>query len=156
MNINLTILCEVINFSILIWCCKKFIWPPIKKNILDREKTINNALTAANIAKKELYKAKKESKYILCIAKKEADLILEKARLHHNVILEKARNISKKESDIELKNRKKLFEEHLAIRKKDLHEKLIKVSLIGLEKLLESSINININKEIFKKLVNKI
>ncbi|WP_301553719.1 hypothetical protein [Candidatus Portiera aleyrodidarum] len=44
----------------------------------------------------------------------------------------------------------------MAIRKKDLHEKLIKVSLIGLEKLLESSINININKEIFKKLVNKI
>lgn len=156
MNINLTIFCEVINFAILIWCCKKFIWPPIKQNILDREKTINNALNAANIAKKELYKVKKESKYILCKAKNEADLIIEKARLHYNEILEKVRNISKKESEFVFKNRKKVFEDDLLKKKKDLHEKLIKVSLIGLEKLLEKSIDLNINKEFFKKLVNKI
>ncbi|AGI27233.1 ATP synthase subunit b [Candidatus Portiera aleyrodidarum] len=156
MNINLTILGEVINFAILIWCCKKYIWPPIKNNILEREKQINNALTAAKTAKKELYKAKKESKYILCKAKNEADLIIENAQSHYNYILEKVRNISIKESEVIIKKRKKLFEEEMLNRKKDLHEQLIKVSLIGLEKILEKSIDININKDFFKNLVKQI
>ena len=54
MNINATLLGQMLVFGILIWFSWKFIWPPLTKAIEDRQKKIAEGLAAAERGQKEL------------------------------------------------------------------------------------------------------
>ena len=47
MNINLTILGQVVSFAIFVWFCARYVWPPIVNAMQEREKKIADGLAAA-------------------------------------------------------------------------------------------------------------
>ena len=54
MNINATLLGQMLVFVVLIWFSWKFIWPPLMKAVEDRQKKIADGLAAAERGQKEL------------------------------------------------------------------------------------------------------
>ena len=48
MNINATLLGQVLSFAILIWFTFKFVWPPLLGAIEERQKKIADGLAAAD------------------------------------------------------------------------------------------------------------
>jgi len=57
MNINATLLGQMLVFGVLIWFSWKFIWPPLTKAVEDRQKKIAEGLAAAERGQKELQHA---------------------------------------------------------------------------------------------------
>ena len=53
MNLNATLIGQLIAFAIFVWFCMKFVWPPIISAIEKRQSQIANALASAEAAKKE-------------------------------------------------------------------------------------------------------
>lgn len=53
MNLNATLIGQLIAFAIFVWFCMKYVWPPIIKAIEERQRSIANALASAEAAKKE-------------------------------------------------------------------------------------------------------
>ena len=53
MNLNATLIGQLIAFAIFVWFCMKFVWPPIINAIETRQSQIANALASAEEAKKE-------------------------------------------------------------------------------------------------------
>ena len=47
MNINATMIGQMITFVIFVWFCMKFVWPPIMHALDERRKKIADGLAAA-------------------------------------------------------------------------------------------------------------
>lgn len=52
MNLNATLIGQLIAFALFVWFCMKFVWPPIINAIETRQSQIANALASAEAAKK--------------------------------------------------------------------------------------------------------
>jgi len=51
-NLNATLIGQLIAFAIFVAFCMKYVWPPLIKAIEDRQTSIANALASAEVAKK--------------------------------------------------------------------------------------------------------
>ena len=79
MNINATLLGQMLVFGILIWFSWKFIWPPLTKAIEDRQKKIAEGLAAAERGQTELQTAHGEAQVIVNAARDQAKKIVDQA-----------------------------------------------------------------------------
>ena len=50
MNLNATLIGQLIAFALFVWFCMKFVWPPIINAIETRQSQIANALASAEAA----------------------------------------------------------------------------------------------------------
>ena len=53
MNLNATLIGQLIAFALFVWFCMKFVWPPIINAIETRQSQIANALASAEAAKEQ-------------------------------------------------------------------------------------------------------
>ena len=104
------IIWTTIIFTILLVVLKKFAWKPILKSVDERNKSIKEALSAAEKAKEEMASLNADNEKILAEAKKERDLLLKEAREIKNNII----NDSKKEANIEAEKIMSLAKEQIA------------------------------------------
>ena len=91
MNINATLIGQLIAFAIFVWFCMKFVWPPLIKAIEDRQANIANALASAEKAKQEQADSKAAVEQEIIAAKEEAQKIIELANKRRNDILEEVK-----------------------------------------------------------------
>ncbi|NDA71509.1 MAG: hypothetical protein EBX63_11305, partial [Betaproteobacteria bacterium] len=54
MNINATLIIQIVVFIILWWFTARFVWPPITKALDERSRRISDGLAAADRAKADL------------------------------------------------------------------------------------------------------
>lgn len=60
MNLNATLVAQLVVFFILAWVTMKFVWPPIVKALDERAKKVADGLAAADKAKADLALAEKK------------------------------------------------------------------------------------------------
>ena len=60
MNLNATLIAQLVVFFILAWFTMKFVWPPIVKALDERANKIADGLAAADKAKADLALAEKK------------------------------------------------------------------------------------------------
>lgn len=80
MNINVTLIGELIAFVVFVIFCMKYVWPPLMAAIEDRQKTIADGLAASDRAEKELELAQGKATAQLKEAKSQAAEIIEAAK----------------------------------------------------------------------------
>ena len=90
MNINITLLGQMISFAILIWFTVKFIWPPLMKAIEERQQKIAEGLAAADRSQKDLAQAQDKVNDIVREARSKANEIIEQAHSRGNQIIDQA------------------------------------------------------------------
>ncbi|MEO8459991.1 MAG: F0F1 ATP synthase subunit B [Dokdonella sp.] len=156
MNINATLIAQMIVFAILIWITMKFIWPPLMKAIDERAVRIAEGLSAADRAHKELAdadvrvaeeikKARGEAAAIIDKAHQQAVQIVDKSK--HDAISEGARQKVAAEAEIESMV-------HRA--REQLRDKVGSLAIAGAEKILKREIDANAHKALIDQLVTEI
>ena len=88
MNINLTLVIQMIVFAILIWVTMTFIWPMILEAMDEREKKIAAGLAAAEKGEKSLAEARDKSEVIIREARDRARQIEDQATRRANEAIE--------------------------------------------------------------------
>src|SRR5699024_1763537 len=91
MNMNATLLGQVICFALFVWFCMKFVWPPIMDAIEKRQKEIAESLTAAEAARNELSATQANSAEIMQQAKAQAQMIIDEANKRKQQLLDEAK-----------------------------------------------------------------
>lgn len=79
MEINITLLGQLITFSVFVWFTMKFVWPPILKVMKEREQRIADGLAAAERGQQALELAQLKADEYLQEAKQQAAEIIEHA-----------------------------------------------------------------------------
>ncbi len=91
-------------FLIVFFVLKKFAWKPILASLKEREESIEDALKAAEEAKKEMASLKAANEELLREAREERDAMLADARKIKEQIIAEAREKANKEASIIVEN----------------------------------------------------
>jgi len=97
-NINLTLIVQMIVFIVLIWFTMKFVWPMILGPMEERARKIAAGLSAASKSEKDLAEAEARSKEIIREARDRAAQIVDMAGKRSNEIVEEARGTASGEA----------------------------------------------------------
>ena len=145
----------LIVFVCLLLLLRAFAWKPILKALKERETSINNALEAADEAKKEMAHLKADNEKLLAEARQERDAILKEAREIKERIVSQAKEEAHQEgakliahAKTSIENEKKMaiaeIKRQIATLSLDIAKKVLTKELaaeVKQEKLVESLLN---------------
>lgn len=156
MNINATILGQAVAFILFVTFCMKYVWPPIMAALEKRQKEVSDTLTNAEIIRKEANVLKVNAIDQLAKARKEAQSIVENAERHCTQILANA----KTESELEKKRIVAKTETDIAIcleqARRDLRSQVSALVIMGVERIIEGSVDETLNKDLIDKIVSRL
>lgn len=127
---------QIIGFSILLFVLAKFAWKPILAALDEREKSIEGALKAAELARLEMSNLKAENEKILQQARIERDEMLVKANESAKEIIEEAKTSAQKEGARMIENAKAAIETEKQAAIEELKVQVGALSLEIAEKIL--------------------
>ncbi|MFW6028906.1 MAG: F0F1 ATP synthase subunit B [Halanaerobiales bacterium] len=150
-NINTTLLWEAINFFVLLWLLKRYLYTPLTDMLDKRKNKIESDIQEAKDKKKEAQELKEKYEKQLSEARSEAQEIVEeaeeRAKEKANNIVEEAREDAqriKERNEAEIEQAK---EEAVA----ELKEEVSSISLMAASKFLREQLD----EEKHKKLINQ-
>lgn len=156
MDINATIIGQLITFAILVWFTMKYVWPPIMKAMHDREKKIAAGLEAAERSKRELEMAEHKAFSIIREAKQQASQIIEQANLHSAQLVEEAKTQAKQESERIVDMAQGEIDREVAQAKEALKTQLATLAISGAEKIIQRNLDPSIHHDLLNKLAADI
>ena len=156
MNINATLLGELIAFVVFVIFCMKFVWPPIMAAIEARQATIADGLAASDRAEKSLELAQAKAKSQLKEAKVQAASIIDSAKKHEAKIVEEAAGKAQVEKEKILASGHAEIETERNRAKEELRQQVAILAVAGAEKILERSIDAAAHSDILDKLVAEL
>jgi F-type H+-transporting ATPase subunit b len=98
MDINITLLGEMITFAIFVWFTMRFVWPPITKVIQAREDQIAEGIAKTKQGEKDLVLARDKAIAMLKEAKGDAAELLERANQRADALMREAKDASAHEA----------------------------------------------------------
>ena len=91
MNINLTLIVQMVVFAVLIYATMKWIWPHILNAMAERQRTIAQGLAAAEKGEQALTDARANADAIIREARERATHIIDQAQHRANELVEEAK-----------------------------------------------------------------
>jgi F-type H+-transporting ATPase subunit b len=140
-NINLTLIGQMIAFVCFVMFCMKYVWPPILAAMAEREKKIADGLAAADRASHDLELAKEKAVERLKEAKHEATGIIDSANKRGNQIVEEAKGAAVVEADRVKASAQAEIEQETNRAREHLRGQVAALSLAGAEKVLGAAID---------------
>jgi F-type H+-transporting ATPase subunit b len=156
MNINLTLIGQLISFVVFVWFTMKFVWTPIMAALEARRKEISDGLAAAERGQHEQELAKERAKESLHQAKQQAAEIVNQAHKRANEIIEEAKNEAKAEGDRIFTAAQAEIEQEVNRSREALREKVAILVVSGAEKILQKEINADAHKDVVKNVAGQI
>ncbi|MBW3467757.1 F0F1 ATP synthase subunit B [Arthrospiribacter ruber] len=131
---------QIIGFSILLFILAKFAWKPILSALDEREKSIEDALKSAEIARNEMANLKAENEKIIHEAKLERDEMLLKATETAKQIVENAREAAQVEGAKMIEAAKKAIDTEKQAAMEEVKVQVAALSLSIAEKVLRKNL----------------
>ena len=156
MNINLTLIGQMIAFVCFVLFCMKYVWPPILAAMAEREKKIADGLAAADRASHDLELAKEKAVERLKDAKTEAAGIIDAANKRGNQLVEEAKGTAVVEADRVKASAQAEIEQEANRAREHLRGQVAALSLAGAEKVLGAEIDREAHNELLEKLATEL
>lgn len=156
MNLNATLIVQIVVFLALWWFVARFVWPPITQALDDRSKRIADGLAAADKAKADLAVAERRVQDELktarqgaaetrTAAEKQAGQIVEEARAEGARIIAAAQKAAEEEAGL------------AAQRAKDaLRDQVAALAVVGAERILRTEIDAQRHAALLDNLKNEL
>lgn len=141
MEINATLIGQLITFAILVWFTMKYVWPPITKAMVEREKKIAAGLEAAVRSQRELENAEHKALSIIHDAKREASTIIDQAHKRSTQLVEEAKEVAKQEGMRLVERAKSDISREVTQAKEVLRKQLATLAVAGAEKILQRNLD---------------
>ncbi|MBP7392814.1 MAG: F0F1 ATP synthase subunit B [Zoogloea sp.] len=156
MNLNATLVAQLVVFFILAWVTMKFVWPPIVKALDERAKKIAEGLTAADKAKsdlahaekkvvEEMRKARESATDVRAAAEKQAAVFVDEARTEAARIIAQAREAAEAEAGVAAQRAKEALRDQVA-----------HLAVAGAEKILRKEINAQAHADLLANLKQEL
>ena len=156
MNLNATLVAQLVVFLGFVFFTMKFVWPPLTSALDERAKKIADGLAAADKAKTdlalaekkvvdELRKARESGAELRGSAEKQAAQLLEEARAEANRIVTAARQAAEAEAGVAAQRAKEALRDQVA-----------QLAVAGAERILRREINTQVHAELLANLKQEL
>lgn len=156
MNINATLIVQLIVFLLLVWFTMKFVWPPIAAALDERAAKIREGLSAADKAKSDLAAANLRVEQELSSARNDAAQRLADAeRLAQSMVEEAKGRANDEAAKIIAAARAEAQQESVKAREA-LREQVAALAVQGAEQILRKEINPQVHAELLGRLKGEL
>jgi F-type H+-transporting ATPase subunit b len=156
MNINATLIGQIITFAIFVAFCMKFVWPHLLGAMAEREKKIADGLDAANRATRDLELAQQKAGDQLREGKEKAAEIIEQANKRANQIIEEAKDAAREEGSRLQAAAQAEIEQDVNRAKEGLRKQVSALAVAGASKILAKSVDEAVHSELLDQLANEL
>lgn len=156
MNINLTLIGQLISFAFFVWFCAKFVWPPLMSAMDERQAKIADGLNAADRAAKDLELAQEKASVQLRKAKEQAAAIIEQANKRSAQIVEEAEADARVKAQQIMTSAEAEVEQQSVRAREELRQRVSELAIAGAEKILQSSVDAKKHSELLDKLAAEL
>ena len=156
MNINLTLVVQMVVFATLIYITMKWIWPPLLKMMDERQRKIAEGLAAAEEGEKELAEARGKADGIVREARERANQIIDHAQHRANELVEEAKGTASAEGARIVAAAQQQIELDTTRAKESLRREVAGIAVGAASKLLGREIDPRTHAELLEKLAAQI
>ena len=156
MQINLTLVIQMLVFVILIWFTMKFVWPMITNLMQEREKKIALGLAAAEKGQAELSQARSNSDAIIREARERASQIIDHAQHRANEIIDQAKSTATQEGQRLVAAAQQQIDLEANRAREALRKEVATLAVTTASKLLEREIDARAHADLISKLATQI
>ena len=156
MNLNATLIIQLVVFLILSLVTMKFIWPPLIKAIEERQRKIAEGLASSERAEKSLADAKASATDIIKEARVQANKIVEQANRRSNEVVEEARGTAIAEGQRLLADARNEVTLESNRAREQLRREVALIAVAGAGKLLGREIDAKAHAELLDQLALEI
>lgn len=156
MNINATLLGQMIVFGILVWFTMKFIWPPLMGAMRERQQKISDGLAAAERGARELNEATEKAEAQIREAREQAQEILSNAQKQANDTIERSREEARAEGERQKESAREEIDQAVAHAKAELRREVGHLAVSGAERILKREVDAKAHNDIIDDLVGQI
>jgi F-type H+-transporting ATPase subunit b len=156
MNINLTLIAQMIAFAVFVAFCMKYVWPPIVKALDERATKIAEGLAAAERGQQEQEIGRQKALEELKAAKAKAADIVAQAQKRYNEVLDEAKRDAQGEAHrIKTAARAEIDQETNRARE-ELRERMATLAVAAAEKVLEKEVDASAHKALLDKFAKQL
>ncbi len=153
---NATLLGQAIAFFFFVVFCMKYVWPPIMEAIEERQKKIADGLAAADRAAKDLNLAQANASDQLKEAKRAASELIEQANKRKAQIVDDAKIEAQAEREKILAQGLAEIEAERNRARDELRKQVATLAVIGAEKIIGRSIDMEAQTDILNELTAEL
>jgi len=136
-----TVIWMLIGFLTVFFLLKKFAWKPVLNALKQREDSIENALRAADAAKKDMERLNADNEKIIAAAKQERDRIIKEARELKETIVIDAKEHASSEAQKLIETARKNIKAEKETAIKQISDHVAQLSVLISEKLLQEKLS---------------
>ena len=141
MNINATLIAQIIVFLIFVWFTMKFVWPPIAKALDERTDKIAEGLAAAERGKSDFAQAEKRVAEILAEGRNQVSEMVANAEKRAAQIVDEAKDQAVTEAARIMAQAKADVEQEANRAREALREQVATLAVKGAEAILRSEVD---------------
>jgi F-type H+-transporting ATPase subunit b len=140
-NLNATLIAQMVVFFILAWFTMKFVWPPIMKALDERATKIAEGLAAAERGRQSLDLAAKHSAETMREGKEKVAEVIAQADKRALQIIEDAKVQARFEAEKIVAGAQADIEQAAARAREALRERVAELAVAGAEKILRREVD---------------
>jgi len=151
-NLNATILAQVLIFSLVIWVTMKYLWPEITGSIQERSRRIAEGLAAAEQGRKDLAAAETRAEELVKAARERALAMEHQAQARAGQIVESAKQGAQSEAARILESGQAQLALDAQKAREELRGKVAALAVSGAAKIIEREIDPRTHAQLLDKL----
>jgi len=155
-NINATLIGQVIWFALFIYFVMKFVWPYFQRIIAERQKTIADGLAAAEKGQKDLSNAKSNADEIIREARNRAVQIENQAQHRANELIDQAKKNAVGEGERLIAAAQQQIQLESTRARESLRKEVAALAVSGASQLLEREIDPKAHAALLDKLAAQL
>ena len=156
MDINVTLIGQMITFAIFVVFTMKFVWPPLRKSLDERKEKISDGLASADRASRELEVAKRQSAEVIMEAKSKATEVIESAYVRAHKVDEQAKlEAISAAATIKIMAMAEIEQEKIKAREA-LKREIVDLAMSGASKIISAEVDAKTSKAILKDFVAEV
>ena len=156
MNINFTLIVQMIVFAATVWIAMKYIWPMLYSLLDERAKKIASGLAAAEKGQQDFAQAEARAEAVIEEARTRANQIIDAASRRSNEIVEAAKQSAQTEGDRLLASAKQQIELEASKAREELRKQVADLTVRSAAKVLGREIDPARHADILGKLAAEI
>lgn len=156
MDINFTLVIQMLVFMAFVWFTMKFVWPPLEKALQERQDKIADGLAAAERGQRELELAQHRVKDELKQAKANAADIIEKANRRANQLIEEAKAEAREEAQKVSRLAHEQLIQDVNHAKAQLRSRVASLAVAGAEKIIMREVDEKTSHALMDNLIEEL
>lgn len=150
------LIAQLVNFALLFFLLRKFLFRPILKILDDRRARIAKSLSDAQKIEEELAKLEEKKEKELKRAQEEGQRLLGEVKLVRDKLLEEAKSQATLEAQRVLEKAQKQIAVEHAQMYRNLKKEIATLTLLAAEKLISQKLSEQKNEDFIKDIIGKI